>query len=163
MGLDHAIIDNDDEPKHFPFPRQDNPVVTSSRRVDSKTTPNHTMRSLPLLSLAATCVSAGTLAVDFSKHKLDLPLTITKRDNTLNLDAINNITGGGYYAEFDIGTPGQKIGFLLDTGSSDTWVNSVDTDLCNSISLQATNGFCMTTCKLNWDWAHCPMCRGASQ
>ncbi|KAL6410517.1 putative aspartic-type endopeptidase OPSB [Ilyonectria robusta] len=103
------------------------------------------MRSLPLLSLAATCVSAGTLAVDFSKHKLDLPLTITKRDNTLNLDAINNITGGGYYAEFDIGTPGQKIGFLLDTGSSDTWVNSVDTDLCNSISLQATNGFCMTT------------------
>lgn len=121
------------------------------------------MRSLPLLSLAATGVSAGTLAVDFSKHKLDLPLTITKRDNTLNLDAINNITGGGYYAEFDIGTPGQKIGFLLDTGSSDTWVNSVDTDLCNSISLQATNGFCMTTCKLNWNSPQCSMCRGASR
>lgn len=121
------------------------------------------MRSLPLLSLAATYASAGTLTVDFSKHKLDLPLTITKRDNTLNLDAINNITGGGYYAEFDIGTPGQKIGFLLDTGSSDTWVNSVDTDLCNSIPLQNTNGYCMTTCKLNWDSAHCSMCRGISQ
>ncbi|KAH7176654.1 aspartic peptidase domain-containing protein [Dactylonectria macrodidyma] len=102
------------------------------------------MRSLPLLSLAATCASAGTVSVDFSRFKLDLALSITKRD-TLSLQAINNITGGGYYAEFEIGTPGQKIGFLLDTGSSDTWVNSVDTDLCNSVSLQETNGYCMTT------------------
>ncbi|KAH7158212.1 aspartic peptidase domain-containing protein [Dactylonectria estremocensis] len=102
------------------------------------------MRSLPLLSLAATCASAGTVSVDFSRFKLDLALSITKRD-TLNLKAINNITGGGYYAEFEIGTPGQKIGFLLDTGSSDTWVNSIDTDLCNSVSLQETNGYCMTS------------------
>ncbi|KAF7550702.1 hypothetical protein G7Z17_g5548 [Cylindrodendrum hubeiense] len=102
------------------------------------------MRSLPLLSLAAACAEAGTVSVDFSKYKLDFALSITKRD-TLSLEAINNITGGGYYAEFEIGTPGQKIGFLLDTGSSDTWVNSVDTDMCNSISLQETNGYCMTT------------------
>ncbi|KAK7432812.1 hypothetical protein QQZ08_000675 [Neonectria magnoliae] len=102
------------------------------------------MRSFLLLSLAATCASAGHISVDFSKFKLDLALSITKRD-TLDLKAINNVTGGGYYAEFQVGTPGQKIGFLLDTGSSDTWVNSVDTDLCNSLSLQDTNGYCMTS------------------
>ncbi|KAH6887952.1 aspartic peptidase domain-containing protein [Thelonectria olida] len=100
--------------------------------------------SIPLLSLAASCVRAGTVAVGFSKQTLDHSVTITRRDNTLDLTALNNITGGGYYAEFSIGTPGQKLSFLLDTGSSDTWVNSVDTDLCNSLSLQKTNGFCMT-------------------
>ena len=102
------------------------------------------MRSLALLSLAAV-VSAGTVSVSFSKLKLTTALSITKRD-TLSLEALNNITGGGYYAEFQVGTPGQKLGFLLDTGSSDTWVNSVDSDLCSSARLQAQNGYCMTTC-----------------
>lgn len=103
------------------------------------------MRSLDLLSFAAT-VSAGTVSVPISKFKFNPALTITKR-GSFDLLAINNITGGGYYAEFEIGTPGQKLGFLLDTGSSDTWVNSVDSDLCNSQSLQMENGYCMTSCE----------------
>ncbi|CAM1501766.1 Fc.00g037500.m01.CDS01 [Cosmosporella sp. VM-42] len=101
------------------------------------------MRSLELLSFAA-AVSAGTVSVPFSKVKLSSALSITKR-SSLTLEAFNNITGGGYYAEFQVGTPGQKLGFLLDTGSSDTWVNSKDSDLCSSTSLQTQNGFCMTT------------------
>ncbi|KAI5464015.1 aspartic peptidase domain-containing protein [Mariannaea sp. PMI_226] len=102
--------------------------------------------SIPLLSLAATCAQAGVVSVGFSRQTVDHSSAITKRD-TLDLTAVNNITGGGYYAEFDIGTPGQKLSFLLDTGSSDTWVNSVDTDLCNSDELQAENGFCQETFK----------------
>ncbi|KAF7556759.1 hypothetical protein G7046_g6230 [Stylonectria norvegica] len=101
------------------------------------------MRSLQILALAAS-VSAGTVSVDFSKLRLNTALTITKRDS-VSLDAFNNITGGGYYAEFEVGTPGQKLSFLLDTGSSDTWVNSVDVDLCKSETLQQTNGYCMAT------------------
>lgn len=103
------------------------------------------MRYLDLFMLATT-VSAGTVSVPVTKIKLSPPSAIRKRD-TLNLIATNNISGGGYYAEFEIGTPGQKIGFLLDTGSSDTWVNSVDADLCNSQDLQRNNGYCMTTCE----------------
>lgn len=103
--------------------------------------------SIPLVALAATCAQAGTVAVGFSRQKLQHHITITKRDTTLDLTALNNVTGGGYYAEFGIGTPGQKLSFLLDTGSSDTWVNSVDTDLCNSVSLQEENGYCMEQCE----------------
>ncbi|KAM5346757.1 hypothetical protein ACJ41O_009762 [Fusarium nematophilum] len=102
------------------------------------------MRSFSLVACLAAGASAGTISATFGKEKFNLGLSITKRD-TLSLDALNNVTGGGYYAEFEVGTPGQKISFLLDTGSSDTWVNSADTDLCNSRMLQAQNGFCMTT------------------
>lgn len=107
------------------------------------------MRSLPILVSLAASASAGTVAVGFDKFKHNLgSLSVTKRD-TLNLDALNNVTGGGYYAEFEVGTPGQKISFLLDTGSSDTWLNSDETDLCNSRLLQGTNGYCTTTCMFN--------------
>ncbi|KAF9879616.1 aspartic endopeptidase [Colletotrichum karsti] len=62
---------------------------------------------------------------------------ITRRD-TLDLTAINNITGGGYYSEVEVGTPGQKMLLHLDTGSSDTWILHKQADLCNSQRLQRT-------------------------
>lgn len=105
------------------------------------------MRSvaLPLLGLVASA-AAGTVSVPFTRRHPERPASLVRRDGSLDLEAVNNVTGGGYYAEFEIGTPGQKISFLLDTGSSDTWVNSVNADLCSSDSLQSTNGYCMTTC-----------------
>ncbi|KAF4979380.1 hypothetical protein FZEAL_4421 [Fusarium zealandicum] len=103
------------------------------------------MRTFPLLVSLAAGAAAGTVSAPFSKQKLDLASAISKRDGTLDLDAINNVTGAGYYAEFEVGTPGQKISFLLDTGSSDTWLNSDDTDYCNDDEAQAQAGYCMTT------------------
>ncbi|KAF5010650.1 hypothetical protein FDECE_3190 [Fusarium decemcellulare] len=102
------------------------------------------MRTLPLLTTLAAGASAGIVSAPVVKRRFNLGTEMQKRD-TLDLDALNNVTGGGYYAEFDVGTPGQKVSFLLDTGSSDTWVNSDDTDLCNSDELQESYGFCMTT------------------
>ncbi|KAM0356165.1 hypothetical protein ACHAPU_000560 [Fusarium lateritium] len=102
------------------------------------------MHTFALLASLAVGASAGTVSAPFVKQKLSLDSSVHKRD-TLTLSALNNITGGGYYSEFEIGTPGQKISFHLDTGSSDTWVNSVDTDLCNSKSLQESTGPCLAT------------------
>ncbi|KAK6447027.1 hypothetical protein ACSS6W_010394 [Trichoderma asperelloides] len=92
--------------------------------------------------VAAGTVSAGVVSVPFEKRFLDsnpLP-TLLRRDGTVGLDALNNLTGGGYYAEFSVGTPPQKLSFMLDTGSSDTWVNSVDADLCTDSLIQKEVG-----------------------
>ncbi|KAL0474368.1 aspartic peptidase domain-containing protein [Neurospora intermedia] len=58
-----------------------------------------------------------------------------KRD-TYSQALINNITGGAYYAEVTVGTPGQKVSVVLDTGSSDLWVVSYKADLCTDPSIQ---------------------------
>lgn len=89
--------------------------------------------------------SGSSKVVAQSFHKIRPPpnsIHITKRDDTLDLTAINNITGGGYYAEVEVGTPGQKMTMHLDTGSSDTWVVSADADLCRSDTLQQQFGSC---------------------
>lgn len=105
------------------------------------------MRTFTLLTSLAVGVSAGTVSAPIVKQRFHHESSLHKRD-TLSLAALNNITGGGYYAEFQVGTPGQNISFQLDTGSSDTWLNSDETDLCNSRAKQEAIGPCMTTCKL---------------
>ncbi|KAL2757708.1 hypothetical protein ACRALDRAFT_2040093 [Sodiomyces alcalophilus JCM 7366] len=83
-------------------------------------------------------------------HKLQLPpnviqFTKSKRDNTLDLAAMNNITGGGYYVEVAVGTPPQQVLMHLDTGSSDTWVVDAGADYCASDALQRQHGYCTDT------------------
>lgn len=103
------------------------------------------------LAAFAVGASAGTVSVPFIRrtHPHETALSLAKRDGSLNLAALNNITGGGYYAEFAVGSPPQNISFQLDTGSSDTWVNSVKSDLCTSESAQSRIGFCLTQCKFH--------------
>ncbi|GJN86406.1 hypothetical protein PLIIFM63780_009986 [Purpureocillium lilacinum] len=84
---------------------------------------------LSRIVLLAAGASAASFSVPF-RRSTGLSLdSFTKRD-VVSLTADNNITGGGYYAEIEVGTPGQKVKVHLDTGSSDTWVNSADTNLC---------------------------------
>jgi hypothetical protein len=103
------------------------------------------MHTFTLFASLAVGASAGTLSVPFSKQKLRHEPSLDKRD-TLTITGLNNITGGGYFGQFQVGTPGQNISFHLDTGSSDTWMNSVDTDLCNRKTLQELTGPCLATC-----------------
>lgn len=49
---------------------------------------------------------------------------------------LNNITGGGYYVDAQVGTPGQPVTLVLDTGSSDAWVISNQANLCTNKAMQ---------------------------
>ncbi|KAM0245328.1 hypothetical protein ACHAQJ_010596 [Trichoderma viride] len=71
--------------------------------------------------VAAGTVSAGVVSVPFEKrfHGSDPAPSLLRRDGSVSLDALNNITGGGYYAEFSVGTPPQKLSFQLDTVDPD--------------------------------------------
>ncbi|CAH0017590.1 unnamed protein product [Clonostachys rhizophaga] len=99
-----------------------------------------------LLGLVA-AATAGHVSIPFSRQDYSTSAALVKRQaaKDITLEALNNLTGGGYYSEFSIGTPPQKVSFLLDTGSSDTWVNSVDADVCNNKQLQARIGTCLAT------------------
>ncbi|OAA67621.1 candidapepsin-4 precursor [Cordyceps fumosorosea ARSEF 2679] len=95
------------------------------------------MRNLVTLSTLAGLASAGTITVDVHKQlaaELSDILKVHRRsgDPIVDLQAINNVTGGGYYADLGIGTPQQVLTFHLDTGSSDTWVNLKGNDFCRN-------------------------------
>ncbi|PSR77262.1 aspartic peptidase domain-containing protein [Coniella lustricola] len=55
---------------------------------------------------------------------------------TITESLVNNVTEGGYYASVSVGTPGQALTMVLDTGSSDGFVISADADLCTEKRLQ---------------------------
>ncbi|TQV93077.1 hypothetical protein V2A60_003611 [Cordyceps javanica] len=94
------------------------------------------MRNLLTLSALLGVTTAGTVSVDVRKQlpaELQEILKIHRRagsDPIVQLQAINNVTGGGYYGDLGIGTPPQVLSFHLDTGSSDTWVNLKGIDFC---------------------------------
>ncbi|KAK4192530.1 aspartic peptidase domain-containing protein [Podospora australis] len=68
------------------------------------------------------------------------------RRDTYTHRLINNIAGGGYYAQVQVGNPPQNITMLLDTGSSDAWVLSNKADLCTNKVVQEEYGMkCIDT------------------
>jgi len=66
---------------------------------------------------------------------LGVPHHIARRE-THTGSLANNITGGAYFIDAVIGTPGQHVSMVLDTGSSDAWVVAAKADLCRSPQLQ---------------------------
>ncbi|TKW52011.1 putative aspartic-type endopeptidase opsB [Colletotrichum tanaceti] len=98
-------------------------------------------KTLAFAALVNEGASSRVVSANFHRVQFPVdPVQITRRGDTLNLAAINNITGGGYYSELYIGTPGQKTLLHLDTGSSDTWIVDKQADLCTSRSLQGQLG-----------------------
>lgn len=98
------------------------------------------------LSFAALlALSSGTTAsqnvVEFNLNKgfpgvrVGVPHGISRRETHAG-SLLNNITGGAYYIDAMVGTPGQRVSMILDTGSSDAWVVSPGADLCTSRRLQ---------------------------
>lgn len=96
------------------------------------------MRLLALL-LAATA-SANVVRIPVARNSPGT--TVSRRNPHLTKRAsfteslVNNITGGGYYASVSVGTPGQDIDMILDTGSSDAFIVASGADLCESPRLQ---------------------------
>jgi hypothetical protein len=66
---------------------------------------------------------------------------------TITATLNNNVTGGAYYVEVDVGTPAQRQRLVVDTGSSDTWILDSKADLCTVPRIQESSfGGCETTC-----------------
>jgi hypothetical protein len=102
--------------------------------------------SLGALALATSASAQNVVQFDIRRglpgqFRVGTPATgfLSRRDAHAATIA-NNITGGGYYVDVEVGTPGQPITMVLDTGSSDAWIVSYQADLCTSRSLQNKYG-----------------------
>lgn len=105
-----------------------------------------------LLALATTA-AAGAARIPIARN----PAGSVRRRNprltkraTLTESLVNNVTEGGYFASVSVGTPGQDITLILDTGSSDAWVVAADASLCSSRFLQLEyEETCGATCEIH--------------
>lgn len=107
---------------------------------------------LTLLVAAGTFVRSDVISISLQKrsqYRSHEVLALLKRD-TFNLSAQNIISAGGYYSDVEVGTPGQKLTLHLDTGSSDTWVNSVSSDVCDDTTLINCDRFCESIFQFYW-------------
>jgi len=115
-------------------------------------------------SYAATALLALLLAATASANVVRIPVarnspgtTVSRRHHprltkraSFTESLVNNITGGGYYASVSVGTPGQDIDMILDTGSSDAFIVAAGADLCESPRLQLLyQTECGQTCELS--------------
>ncbi|KAK9383495.1 aspartic peptidase domain-containing protein [Kockiozyma suomiensis] len=63
-----------------------------------------------------------------------------RRRDTVAVELANSVDKGAYLASISLGTPAQNLTVLLDTGSSDLWVQSSDNKQCATVE-----NYCTTT------------------
>jgi hypothetical protein len=104
------------------------------------------MRSIPAVVAFA---AVGHASLELGVHKVRPGEPGLQRRATFLEPLSNNLTGGGYYADVTVGTPGQPQRMVVDTGSSDIWVVAHNADLCRSSRLQNYyRDTCGDTCRL---------------
>lgn len=107
--------------------------------------------AITLLALAST-TAAEVVAIPVKRNSAGSDRRRSSRLSkraTVTESLVNNVTAGGYYATVSIGTPGQDLTLVLDTGSSDAWVVSADASLCTEKKLQIYyDETCGATCEL---------------
>lgn len=101
-------------------------------------------RAVLFAALADVAASQLVVSTNFKRVSFPPDLAQITRRGAFDVTAINNLTGGGYYSEVEVGTPGQKMLMSLDTGSTDAWVMDKQADLCNSPRLFFETG-CTST------------------
>ncbi|CRG89996.1 putative aspartic-type endopeptidase opsB [Talaromyces islandicus] len=83
------------------------------------------LRGLVLMGLAATTALAEPRVLHMPiTRNANHPGPLAKRaspSNTAQVTVVNDISYGLYYVNATVGTPGQELSLVLDTGSSDVW------------------------------------------
>lgn len=80
--------------------------------------------------LAPTVYATGVVQWDISK-RYPSKFSLDKRTGTQQENVENSLARGGYFATCTLGTPGQHVILQLDTGSSDIWVPSSSSSVCD--------------------------------
>lgn len=84
---------------------------------------------LGLLILFPLCITAKpkVLGLDLTKVSSHSPSKVVKRGL-----ASMNVTNDKfqYLAVVEVGTPPQELALVIDTGSADTWLPSIDSNIC---------------------------------
>ncbi|MCJ1466990.1 hypothetical protein MMC07_005612 [Pseudocyphellaria aurata] len=80
--------------------------------------------------LSSTC-DALYLAKRIDRRAPDIDVLPRATSKTLSQPLINN-NGSGYYIEVSLGTPPQPVRLLVDTSSSDAWVNVRTSKFCQT-------------------------------
>jgi hypothetical protein len=100
-----------------------------------------------VLSLAFSVAASGVLGYDFTKIRVDardVPHLyskyphIVRRANTVQADITNELLL--YFINITVGTPPQPLSLQLDTGSSDIWFPSAQSDICQENAQACTFG-----------------------
>jgi hypothetical protein len=106
------------------------------------------MKTATVATLATSVLVASTDALHLTKRDspkvVGMPIQrrqtqrhvlghrMRKRAGTVSQTLDNFEDGSLYFANVTIGTPPQKFRFHIDTGSSDLWANSANSDLCSN-------------------------------
>jgi len=100
-----------------------------------------------LLALLAAASARRVVPVTIRRQPAPEGLPVRRRTQRASFheDLANNMTVGAYFAEVEVGTPGQKMTLHIDTGSTDVWLLSQSADLCTMPVLQALHGKCKDT------------------
>ncbi|QDS76912.1 hypothetical protein FKW77_004224 [Venturia effusa] len=84
---------------------------------------------------------ARVVALDTTRKSTLLPASqrdrLRKRAGTVQVILDNESTL--YFANVTMGTPGQSLRLDIDTGSSDLWANSADSDLCQQYAAECAS------------------------
>jgi hypothetical protein len=104
---------------------------------------------------------AGVVPMPIWKKPVSPSPPILTRGNILTRATVleelsNNRHQGSYYANITVGTPGQPVSVVLDTGSSDLWILAATADVCvdpdvQAQSLASKDGCIGGTCKCTMD------------
>jgi hypothetical protein len=88
----------------------------------------------------------SVVKLDFAKAR-DVQVPARSRRlrarDSFTASLINNVTAGSYLISTTVGTPGQAINLVIDTGSSDVFVLSNTANQCTNRRLEYENGPCV--------------------
>lgn len=112
---------------------------------------------LSLFTLCCYALAANVVHMPMSRSGPDLKVMRRGLNgnlfgrSTLPSDLFNNMTGGaGYLVEVNVGSPGQAVSLIVDTGSSDTFVLAKTDDQCDDPAIIYVYGGCIGgTCKFS--------------
>ncbi|KAI1393027.1 acid protease [Hypoxylon trugodes] len=93
-----------------------------------------TTTTLATGALVASVAQAQAQVVQWDIVRKHTGSKVTRRAGTFTEVITNEKLRGGYFASCQVGTPGQNLTLQLDTGSSDIWVPSSSSSVCETSS-----------------------------